>query len=179
MRRTALLLGLALIIGVGVAHAHYYQLHYTHFLKFSAPGVATAKEVASATVRYGVLAMPPLHQPGMPWGMPFKPFWAGEKSMALERKGDHFFAKARIDVSECDGGPQMGPVMVEYTLKFKDGSDLILREQSVKIETQANTSDYESYNRAMAEAGKAFNAAADAKETSCSSVSFYTRNPGY
>lgn len=171
MTKQFFLLTAALLLSFGVAQAHDYTLHYSHFARLAMSAEAQGKAVVAVNARVGIMATK-LHLPGEPW-MPWKPFWAAEKTVALENMGDHFFAKTRLDAIQAPGGYTMGAVMVQYSLTFEDGSTLSLRETSLRAEATHNTSSSNDYNEALALEGRRFNETTDATEGSVASVSWF------
>ena len=180
MIRLVLASFVALMVVAGSAHAHDYSLSYDHFVKLYAPATFNGKTVVQAHARVGVLALPPLHQPGMPRPTtPYRPFWVGEQQIDLAKKGDHFFAKTRISVMEQFPGNSMGPVMLELTLTFSDGSKNTAKAESVHVTSTANTGSSADYTKALAEQQANYDQAQDATESSCATVSCYRRGPSY
>jgi hypothetical protein len=177
LRKLLVVTGLALALGAGTAAAHDYTIHYTHLAALAVPAVAQDKDVVGVTARVGVLATANF-LPGMPHQhYPVTPFWAGERKLSLAKAGDHFFAKVQLNATEMPPGPRMGPVMVQFTLSFADGSTLVLREDVLKVSRQHNTSSYDDYNRDLAAEMKIFNETVDATTCSVATVSVYRRGP--
>ena len=177
LRKLLVVTGLALALGAGTAAASDYTIHYTHLGVLAVPAVAQDKDVAAVTARVGVLATANF-LPGHPQPhYPVTPYWAGERKLSLTKAGDHFFAKVQLNATEQSFGPRMGPVMVQFTLTFADGSTLVLREDILKVSRQYNTSSYEDYNRDLAAEMKTFNGTTDASVCSVATVSVYRRGP--
>lgn len=171
MKTRFFLLAAALLFCAATAHAHDYTLHYSHFARLAVPAEAQGKTVVAAEARVGIMATK-LHLPGEPW-MPWKPYWAAERTVSLDACGDHFFAKVRLDAIQAPGGYSLGAVMVQFTLTFEDGSTLVLRETSLPAEATHNTSSSKDYSEALALEGERFLACDDATESSVASVSYF------
>ncbi len=177
--RGVLIATVALLLFTGLGLCSAYSLYYEHMVSLTMPAVSSGKTVASAEARIGVLTGRRLGPGQLFPREPFVPYWAGDKVVKLEKKGDRFVAKARLSVSENDAGPTMGPVMVEYRLTFTDGESLTMRAQPLKVSNSFTSSSREDYSTALAREQGRFNDSPIPTESSCVSVSLYVRGLEY
>ncbi|MEI8346308.1 MAG: hypothetical protein WCG27_02495, partial [Pseudomonadota bacterium] len=94
--------------------------------------VAYNKEVESVRAHIGVV-----QQKGTD-----KPYWDSVKDLDLERKNGHFYAKGELVGSQGGGSGEpplanLGPV-VQYFVKFKDGSTLISETWGIFMDRSFN-----------------------------------------
>lgn len=138
----------------------------TYYVKFHFTQVAWGKEIVGVYAHTGVLMKKPYSGSG---GY----YWESVKHVKLEKNNDHFYAKELLGASTGKEGPSIiGPV-VQYWVYFKDGSNLVTRENGI------SSGAYESFeagpkaNEASERLKKQFEEVKDTQQTECSQLSVF------